>query len=92
MNCLGCGSSAMVRGTVIDNSTGGEIAFRFDETPTWQKVLGVGARVIRGHGCVHCGHLQLAVDFTEKDLIKYQQFEGEQPDILERLSSDTDKH
>lgn len=88
MKCLACGSEAMVGGTVLDNSTGGEIAFRFDETPTWKKVLGVGTRAIRAHGCVHCGHLQLAVDFTEKDLQRYQQFEGEQPGVLERINSE----
>ena len=54
-------------------------------------MFGVGTRGVRAYGCVHCGHLQLAVDFSEKDLLKYQQFEGEQPGILERLSSETDK-
>ena len=50
----------------------------------------VGTRSIRAYGCVHCQHLQLAVDFTEKDLQKYQQFEGEQPGMLEQINSDPD--
>ena len=91
MKCLACGGESMVGGTALDNSDGGEIAFRPDETPTWKKVLGVGTRAIRALGCVHCGHLQLAVDFTEKDLQRYQQFEGEQPGVIERINSEPQK-
>jgi hypothetical protein len=32
--------------------------------------------------------LQLAVEFNEKDLERYQQFEGEQPGVLERINSE----
>ena len=53
-------------------------------------MFGVGTRKVRAYGCVHCQHLQLAVDFSEKDLLRYQQFEGEQPALLERLASETD--
>ncbi|MEO8649552.1 MAG: hypothetical protein ABI539_10330, partial [Acidobacteriota bacterium] len=56
----------------------------------WKSLFGVGTRSVRGYGCVHCGHLQLAVDFTEKDLQRYQQFEGEQPGVLERINSEED--
>jgi hypothetical protein len=52
-------------------------------------MFGVGTRDIRAYGCLHCQHLQLAVDFREEDLQRYQQFEGEQPGVLERLNSDT---
>jgi hypothetical protein len=31
--------------------------------------------------------LQLGVDFNEGDLERYQQFEGEQPGVLERINS-----
>jgi hypothetical protein len=51
----------------------------------------VGARTIRGYGCIRCQHLQLAVDFSEKDLERYQQFEGEQPGVLERINSEPKK-
>jgi len=54
-------------------------------------MFGADAREIRSYGCVHCGHLQLAVDFTEKDLQRYQQFEGEQPGVLERINSEPNK-
>ena len=90
MKCLACGSEAMVAGSVLD-SNGSKPTFKFDDASIWKSLFGMGTRNIRAYGCVHCQHLQLAVDFTEKDLHQYQQFEGEQPGILERLALDTDK-
>ena len=89
MKCLACGSEVMVAGAVFD-SNGSRPTFKLDDTSTWKSMLGIGMRGIRAYGCLHCQHLQLAVDFAEKDLLKYQQFEGEQPGVLERLGSDTD--
>ena len=91
MKCLACGSEALVGGTVLNNSDGGSVVFKLDDVPVWKSMFGVGTRTVRAYGCVHCQHLQLAVDFNEKDRQRYQQFEGEQPGILERLSSETDK-
>ena len=88
MKCLACGGEAMVGGIFMENSGGGSVVFRIDETPVWKSMFGAGTRSVRAYGCVHCHHLQLAVDFSEKDLMRFQQFEGEQPDILERLASD----
>jgi hypothetical protein len=88
MNCSACGSEALVGGTIMNSSDGGKVAFRIDDVPTWKSMFGVGTRSIRAFGCVHCQHLQLAVDFSEKDLLKYQQFEGEQPGVLERINSE----
>ena len=91
MNCLACGSEALVAGTLMDTSSGGKAAFKLDETSTWKSMLGIGTRSVRAYGCLHCQHLQLAVDFTEKDLSRYQRFEGEQPDVLERINSEPGK-
>jgi hypothetical protein len=91
MNCLACGSEALIGGTILDGSSGGTSVFRLDEVPIWKSMFGVGTRSIRAYGCMHCQHLQLAVDFSEKDRLRFQQFEGEQPGILERLASETDK-
>ena len=91
MKCLACGSAALVSGTILDNSSGGSTVFRIDETPLWKSMFGVGTRKVRAYGCVHCQHLQLAVDFSEKDVQRYQQFEGEQPGILERLADERQK-
>jgi hypothetical protein len=90
MKCLACGSEALVGGTILDSSSGGTTVFRLDEVPIWKSMFGVGTRKIRAYGCVHCQHLQLAVDFNEKDRQRYQQFEGEQPGLLERLASEKD--
>ncbi|HRJ89755.1 MAG TPA: hypothetical protein PLN05_04575 [Pyrinomonadaceae bacterium] len=87
MKCLACGSESLVGGTIFD-SNGAKVLFKLDDTPMWKSLFGAGTRGIRAYGCVHCGHLQLAVDFTEKDLLQYQQFEGEQPGVLERINSE----
>ena len=89
MKCVACGSEALVAGTVLNSSDGSKPVFKIDDVPTWKSLFGVGTRGIRAYGCVHCQHLQLAVDFTEKDLLKYQQFEGEQPGVLERINSES---
>ncbi|HVF30915.1 MAG TPA: hypothetical protein VNA22_08090 [Pyrinomonadaceae bacterium] len=90
MKCLACGSEALVGGTVQVTSDGGSIVFRLDDVPIWKRMFGAGNRKVRAYGCVHCQHLQLAVDFNEEDLQRYQQFEGEQPGILERLASENE--
>jgi hypothetical protein len=84
MKCVACGSSAVVEGTLIDNASG----FKPKESSTLKSMLGFGTREIRAYGCIHCQHLQLAVNFTEQDLQRYQQFEGEQPGVLERINTD----
>ncbi len=91
MKCLACGSGALVAGTLLDSGDGGKPAFKLDEVPAWKSLFGLGTRAIRCYGCVHCGHLQLAVDFSEKDKASYRQFEGEQPGVLDRINSETEK-
>ena len=88
MKCLACGSEALVGGTILDTSSGGGTVFKLDDVSVWKSMFGVGTRKIRAYGCVHCQHLQLAVDFSEKDRLRYQQFEGEQPGVLERINSE----
>lgn len=86
MNCLACGSGALVSGTVFDTN-GGATVFKLDDIASWKSLFGAGTRKVRAYGCVHCQHLQLAVEFSEKDVRRYQQFEGEQPGVLERINS-----
>ena len=85
MKCVACGSTALVEGTLIDNSSG----FKPKELSNLKSMFGVGTREVRAYGCIHCQHLQLAISFSEEDLQRYQQFEGEQPGVLERINSDT---
>jgi hypothetical protein len=54
-------------------------------------MFGVGTRGVRAYGCLHCQHLQLAVNFSEEDLQRYQRFEGEQPGILDRINSEPEE-
>jgi hypothetical protein len=86
MKCVACGSTALVEGTLIDNSGGRTASFKPEEVPAWKSMLGMGTRGVRAYGCVRCQHLQLAVDFNEEDWQRYQQFEGEQPSVLERIN------
>jgi hypothetical protein len=87
MKCVACGSKAMVAGTLMDSS-GGIPKFKPEEVSIWKSMFGIGTREIRAYGCLHCQHLQLAVDFSDEDLQRYQQFEGEQPGVLERINSE----
>lgn len=90
MKCSACGSTALVSGTVIETSGGGTAGFKPDEVSVWKTMFGVGTRKVQAYGCVHCNHLQLAVEFTDKDRKRYQQFEGQQPGVLERINSETE--
>ena len=88
MKCVACGSTALVEGALINNSDGGTSIFTPKELSIWKSMFGVGTREVRAYGCIHCQHLQLAVSFSEEDLQRYQQFEGEQPGVLERINSE----
>ena len=89
MKCVACGSVALVEGTLIDNSGTRTSIFKPKELSIWKNIFGVGTREVLAYGCVHCHHLQLAVTFSEKDFQRYQQFEGEQPGVLERINSES---
>jgi len=89
MKCVACGSAVLVEGTL--DSGGSPITFRPAAVSMLKSMLGVGTRSTRVYGCIRCQHLQLAVDFSEEDLERYQQFEGEQPGVLERINSDPKK-
>ena len=47
------------------------------------RILGRTSRPITAHACVHCGHLQLAIEFTDQDRKRYQKFEGPRRSITE---------
>ena len=91
MKCTDCGSHALIEGSLLDTSGGSEVGFTPDSVSAFKKMFGIGARGVRAYGCIHCQHLQLAVNFTEEDSQNYQQFEGEQPDVLERINSEADE-
>ena len=86
MKCTACGSSSLVAGTVI-NSDGSTLGFYPSDMPALKRIFGIGHRAVQAYGCVHCRNLQFSVEFTERDLERYQKFEGQQPDVLERINS-----
>lgn len=90
MKCTACGSSALIEGTLHD-SLGEPVRFYPSDLPALKRIFYIGKKEVRAYGCTHCQTLQLAVDFTESDRERYQQFDGEQPDVLERINSDPNK-
>src|SRR5687768_3251928 len=87
MKCSACGSTALVEGSLIDTGSGGRLGFQPADMSILKQMFGMGVRRIVSYGCVHCCNLQLTVDFNEKDIQKYQEFEGQQPGVLERINS-----
>jgi hypothetical protein len=61
------------------------------DIPSLKRIFGIGSRAIQADGCLHCRNLQFTVEFSERDLERYQQFEGEQPDVLARINSEPKK-
>jgi hypothetical protein len=86
MKCTACGSSSLVVGTIIGGD-GSAPGFYPSDVPALKRIFGIGNRAIQAYGCVRCRNLQFTVDFSERDFERYQQFEGEQPDVLERINS-----
>ena len=85
MKCMACGSRALVEG-ILRGDDGTNPKFYPSDTTLLRRAFAIGGRAVRAYGCVHCQHLQLAIEFREGDLERYQQFEGEQPDVLKRIS------
>lgn len=86
MKCIACGSTALVEGTLMDTASGGKLGFQPADVSTLKKMFGMGSRRVRSYGCIHCRNLQLAVEFNEEDTQRYQEFEGQQPGVLERIN------
>jgi hypothetical protein len=78
MLCIACGSPSLVEGEIV-SSDGGNSTFSPSDKSKLKRALGIGSRSIQAYGCPRCGHLQLAVKFSEEDLKKYQSFEGQPP-------------
>lgn len=85
MECVRCGATAMVEGSLIDTGGGGGVEFLLKDISMLKSIFGRGSRKINVHACLHCSHLELMVDFTDKDRKRYQEFEGPQPGILDRI-------
>jgi hypothetical protein len=88
MKCVACRSVSLVEGELINMADAGTSAFKLKDVSTWKSIFGIGNRKVRAYGCVNCNHLQLAVDFSDKDRDRYLQFEGVQPSVLERINAE----
>ena len=86
MKCTACGSSSLVLGTIM-GADGSSPGFYPSDMPALKRVFGIGSRAVQAYGCVHCRNLQFTIEFSERDLERYQEFEGEQPGVLERINS-----
>ena len=87
MKCSACGSTALVEGSLVDATSGGRLRFQPADVSTLKQMFGMGSRNIVSYGCIRCRTLQLTVEFNEADIQKYQEFEGQQPGVLERINS-----
>src|SRR4030095_5981258 len=85
MKCTACGSLSLVEGTVIGAADGSTFGFYPSDTPALKRIFVIGSRAVQAYGCVRCRNLQFTVEFSERDLERYQEFEGEQPNVLERI-------
>ena len=76
----------MIDGSLMEMSGGGGVAFISNEGSYLKRIFGGSSRTIKAFACLHCSHLELMVEFTDKDRQKYQEFDGPQPGILDRIA------
>jgi hypothetical protein len=76
----------VIDGSLMDTGAGGGLAFIFADKSLLQKIFGGGSRKTNVQACLHCSHLELTVEFTDADRKRYQEFEGPQPGVLDRIS------
>ena len=75
----------------MGSADGSTFRFYSSDIPALKRIFGIGSRGVQAYGCVRCRNLQFTVEFSEHDLERYHEFEGEQPDVLERINSNPKK-
>jgi len=85
MECVRCGATAIIEGSLMEMAAGGGMSFLSKDGSYLKKIFGGGSRSIKAFACVHCSHLELMVEFTDKDRERYQEFDGPQPGVLDRI-------
>ena len=81
MKCVACGSANLIEGTVPLNPKD-ELKFNPGGRSMKDRFF-MDGRNVRAFACLHCHHLQLAVDFQPDDLERYQEFEETPASIVE---------
>ena len=88
MKCAACGSAALVQGS-LTSSDGHTTKFKPTDDSRLSHVLGMGGRAVQAYGCTRCGHLQMAVEFSDEDRERHQDFEGEPPrSVVEAIAEE----
>ena len=88
MNCIACGSTNLIEGSIQDNAGSTKEYFKPKDVSAFKAAFGYGLREITALGCVHCGNLQFTVNFTDEDKNIHRSFDGLQPDLLKRIESE----
>ena len=70
----------------MDSSGGGDVFFCSSGVSFMKRIFSVGNRKVKAYACLHCSHLELMVEFTERDRKQYQEFDGPQPGVLDRIA------
>ena len=86
IECVRCGATAIIEGSLMEATGGGDIAFLSKDISYLKRIFGNSSRKINAYACLHCSHLELMVEFTERDRERYQEFDGPQPGVLDRLA------
>ncbi len=64
-----------------------KLSFIPRDVSVWKAAFGIDVREISALGCLHFGHLHLNVNFSDEDRHRFLEFEGQQPDLLNRIES-----
>lgn len=89
MECVRCGATAMLEGSLLEGTGGTDVYFSPSDISYMKRILSsAGNRKIKSYACLHCSHLELMVEFTEGDRKKYQEFDGPQPGVLDRIAEE----
>lgn len=70
----------------MEGSGGGDVLFVSSAVSYLKRMFSVGNRKVKAYACLHCSHLELMVEFIESDRKQYQQFDGPQPPVLDRIA------
>ena len=76
----------MIEGSLMETGGGGGVAFLSNDKSYLKRIFGGGSRNLNAHACLHCSHLELTVEFTDDDRRRYQEFDGPQPGVIDRIS------
>jgi len=82
VRCIACGSENLAEGSLIGGD-GQPVNFVLNDRGFWRKILGIGSRSLTLLACLHCGHLQPHVQFTDEDRERLATFDGPQESIVE---------